>query len=123
VKARPPAALAWREGRPPEDRYAEVLAGAIRARDPFVRPGRGWLARRLAPDCARVELGALTRRRDDERLLEAMGEETANVHLGSGPAMAAVREDLRDRGRGWLADAARTMVDAVRDDAREWRRG
>jgi hypothetical protein len=123
VKARAPAAEAWAKGRPSVDRYAALVAAAIRARDPLVRVERGWLVRRLAPDCSRVELETLPRRRDDERLLAAMGREVANVHLGSPGAIPAVRADLRARRSGWLADAARRMADCVIADARVWRRG
>jgi hypothetical protein len=37
---------------------------------------------RLAPDLSHVELTMLPKGRDEYKLLEAIGRETANVHLG-----------------------------------------
>ena len=45
------------------------------------------------------------------RLLNAMGWETANIHLGSGRA-TTLRADLKKRPRGWLLDAARAVSNA-----------
>ena len=122
AKARVPSALAWAAGGDEADRYGELLSRAVRAPDPLVRVVKGWLIRRLAPDCARVELVDLPRARDEARLLEAMGRETANVHLGDRAAARAVEADLRGRPRSLLHDAARRMADAVIADAKEWRR-
>jgi Uncharacterized protein conserved in bacteria (DUF2252) len=76
--------------------------------------------RRLAPDCSRIELASLPRERDEERLLHAMGWETANIHLGSAKA-GVLAADLRKRSRRWLADAAAAMVKSVEADWQEWR--
>jgi hypothetical protein len=54
-------------------------------------------------------------------LLEAMGAETANIHLGSPAALSALRHDLKARGSGWLRDAARRMVKATLKDWKAWR--
>ena len=68
----------------------------VRYPDPFLRVKRRWIIRRLAPDCSRVELAALPRTRDELALLQAMGAETASVHLGSARAKI-LRSDLRSR--------------------------
>ena len=78
-----------------------------------------WLVRRLAPDCSRVKLNELPRKREEARLLHAMGWETANVHLGS-PGSRAIRADLKRRDKRWLYDAARRLADAIDDDWRDW---
>ncbi|HZZ85520.1 MAG TPA: DUF2252 family protein [Anaeromyxobacteraceae bacterium] len=106
------------EGRP---RYAEVLERAVRARDPFVRVEGWWLLRRLAPDCARVELADLPEERDEARLLRNMGWEVANVHLGTRGAAARIRRDLARRPAGWLRQASKVMVKATLADADAWR--
>jgi hypothetical protein len=92
----------------------------VRCPDPFVRLKRRWIIRRLAPDCARIELRSLPRERDEIRLLTAMGWETANVHLGTASAKV-LRKDLESRGAGWLGHAARRMLEDVEADFEAWR--
>ena len=122
AKALAPSACCWAEGgRSARIRYQDILDAAVRCRDPFVRLQKRWIVRRLAPDCSRIELGALPTERDELRLLKAMGWETANVHLGSA-ARATLAAGLAARRRGWLAKAARVMEDAVTGDWEEWRR-
>jgi hypothetical protein len=53
--------------------YQSMLERAVRGRDPFVRMEGRWLLRRLSPYCSRIELTALPRKRDDGKLLYAMG--------------------------------------------------
>ena len=101
--------------------YEEILTRAVRVPDPCVRLRGGWIVRRLAPHCCRIELASLPRERDETRLLLAMGFETANVHLGTRNAIQAVRRDLKRRPAGWLAAAAKEMLKATMEDWRKWR--
>ena len=79
------------------------------------------MVRRLAPDCSRVDLSAHKKNPDEElRLLEAMGHETANIHLGAGKAKK-IMKDLAERPKNWLGRAAGEMVEAVEEDWRRWR--
>jgi hypothetical protein len=57
---------------------------------------------------------------DEERLLKAMGFETANVHFGSKTAMKALRNDLAKRKDGWLHAAARKMAQSIVEDYEDW---
>ena len=82
-----------------------------------------WLVRRLAPDCARIELDELGKKRDEAELLRAMGWETANVHLGTAEALPRVQADLRRRPAGWLAAAAAAMAAAATEEWGAWRAG
>jgi hypothetical protein len=100
--------------------YEDLLRRGVRCPDPCVAVRGPWLVRRLAPDCSRIALNALPRKRDEERLLYAMGWETANVHLGT-PHTSAVRADLKRRDKHWLFNAASRMADAVEDDWRQWK--
>lgn len=102
--------------------YEAIMKRAIRAPDPFVAAEQGWLLRRLAPHCTRIELGDWPRRGDEALLLEAMGAETANIHLGTRDAVAAIRRDLKKRGTDWLCDAARLMAEATLKDWKAWRK-
>src|SRR5438093_5218181 len=94
--------------------YDAILRRGVRCPDPCVSVDGAWLVRRLAPDCSRVKLNELPRKRDEARLLSAMGWETANVHLRS-PGSRAIRADLQRRDQHWLYAAARRLT-AVRDD-------
>jgi hypothetical protein len=125
AKALTPSACLWAHPAKGKGRilYEEVLETACRALDPFVRMRGRWLVRRLAPDCSRVELTDLPARVDEKRLLESMGFETANIHLGSGKAMKAVRRDIARRGKSWLHEATKMMIDNVTEDYEDWCRG
>jgi len=126
AKALAPSAAAWARGRPrARIRYQDALGVAVRCPDPYVRVKRRWIVRRLAPDCSRIELAELPRERDEERLLHAMGWETANVHLGTKRArsLAADLGRLDRRKAPWLHDAARRMVDAIEEDWQDFRKG
>jgi hypothetical protein len=81
-----------------------------------------WLVRRLAPDCSRVELNQLPQKRDELKLLRAMGHETANIHLGTPNAAQKITADLRKRPSRWLFNAAQAMEWATINDWKQWRK-
>jgi hypothetical protein len=124
AKALAPSAYVWARGRSAAEaiRYGTILERAARVSDPFVRPYEGWLLRRLAPDCSRIELASLPVRRDEERLLYSMGWETANVHFGTPRAIPAIKRDLVKRPGSWLHKAAKAMLRTTEQDWRDWRR-
>jgi hypothetical protein len=97
----------------------EIVRRAVRVQDPFWKIHGAWVARRLSPDCFRLELAHLPRQRDELYLLHCMGWETANIHLGSGSA-AVVLRDLRRKPRHWLFKAASAMREQVLEDWREY---
>lgn len=117
------SACVWAHGRRGGEKilYQEIITRAVRVLDPFVHLRGRWIVRRLAPHCSRIELASLAEKRDERRLLHAMGFETANVHLGTKSTVAAVRRDLKKRPPDWLHAAARKMVKAMRQDWDEWR--
>jgi hypothetical protein len=80
-----------------------------------------WIVRRLSPHCSRIELDALASNREECRLLEAMGRETANIHLGTEEKRRAILKDLRGRKQNWLVTAAESMAEAMASDWRVWR--
>jgi hypothetical protein len=117
-----PASMWAKEGRGRSKVLYEVILGtAVRCRDPFVHLRSGWLVRRLAPYCSRIELIHLPKRRDETKLLEAMGAETANIHLGSKNAIRRVRKHLRRLPPKWLHRAVRDMLETVDADWEEWK--
>jgi len=123
VKAIAPSACLWaNEGKGPQKIFYErIITQAARVLDPFLHLRGKWIVRRLSPHCSRIELAALSEKRDEERLLYAMGFETANIHLGSKDAIKAVRRDLGKRKQDWLNEAAQEMTKAVLRDWGEWK--
>ncbi|HEY1721828.1 MAG TPA: DUF2252 family protein [Magnetospirillaceae bacterium] len=119
-----PTAYRWARGKSEgRIRYEEIVTRAVRCRDPFVYATKGWLLRRLGPHCSRIELADIPKLREERHLLECMGRETANIHLGAADAVAAIKADLRQRKANWLHAAAETMAEATMRDWRVWRRG
>lgn len=98
---------------------ADLLRRAVRVADPCLQIGGGWVIRRLAPDCTKIEIDELGPKDDPRKLLRAMGWEAANLHLGTpGVPIAA---DLNGRPSGWLRAASADMRDALLADWRVWR--
>ncbi|MBS1992577.1 MAG: DUF2252 family protein [Cyanobacteria bacterium SZAS LIN-3] len=94
----------------------ELVKGAHRSPDPFYGLHGQWIRRRLAPDCARVELNDLPVARDEETLITSMGVETANVHLSNAEVADDVLKDLSKRPKNWLCDSATIMFEATVKD-------
>lgn len=102
--------------------YQRIIDRAVRCPDPFVRLRGRWIVRRLSPHCSRVELADLRMKGEELRLLEAMGWETANVHLGTkGGRKAILRHMGKQKGK-WLHAATEEMLKAVRADWQTWRK-
>ena len=102
-------------------RYQEVLDKAVRSVDPYVGVKDGWIVRRLAPHCSRVELASIPKERDECKLMQSMGFETANIHLGTKDQTTKIELDLKKRGKGWLQQAATNMAKATMKDWEKWR--
>ncbi len=122
AKAAAPPATAWAAGSTDAagSQMNAAVGGAVRAPDPFYRTEGAWVVRRLAPHCSRIGLDSLGKV-DAGRVLNAMGAETANVHLGTPGATAAVLADLAGRPQGWMADAARSLAALMEEDWSAWR--
>jgi Uncharacterized protein conserved in bacteria (DUF2252) len=117
-----PSSAAWARGDGAGTAQgAALLAHAIRSPDPLLRFDRsGWIVRRLAPDCSRIDLSALDSADAERHLLHAMGAELANMQLGQRSAVA-----LRKRAATWrvraMLDTAEQLRDDVLGDWRAWR--
>ncbi len=122
AKALTPSALQWLTPKlPAEILYAAILRRAVRCPDPYVQMRGHWLVRRLSPYCSRIELEALGTGREECRLLDAMGRETANIHAGTEEKRRAILKDFRGRKGNWLLAAAQAMAGAIEKDWRVWR--
>jgi len=123
AKALTPSALHWLNPKraPAEILYAAILRRAVRCPDPYVQMRGHWIVRRLSPHCSRIELDQLGTSRGELRLLEAMGRETANIHVGTEEKRRPILKDLRGRKGNWLLGAAQAMADAIEKDWRVWK--
>jgi uncharacterized protein DUF2252 len=99
----------------------QLIETAVRADDPFWTIHQSWIVRRLAPDCSRIEVEDLPKKRDEWKLLRAMGWETANLHLATPRAIPPIARDLRGRRPRWLERAAADMMESTIADWRAWR--
>jgi uncharacterized protein (DUF2252 family) len=127
IKALAPSAVVWAQGGKKASSQITKLveltvANGVRCPDPFFHVGEHWVQRRLAPDSHKIELKASTKTGHGEQLLEAMGRETANIHLGSPAATGAIIADLKAQSGKWLSTAAKVMQEATVNDQREWAR-
>jgi hypothetical protein len=122
AKALTISAASWAQSRSEGPFYAKILANAIRSPDPFLKVHTSWIVRRLAPDCRRLELTSLSRVKDEEWLLHAMGFETANVHLGTSAARRAIQRHMTDLPKNALRKAAMIARDALLTDFQAWRK-
>lgn len=122
AKALTRSACLWQQADAGEILYQTIIAAAVRVPDPWVQLHGAWIVRRLAPDCSRVELASLPKDRDEQKLLRAMGQETANVHAGDSQAKAAIQKDLQERHGKWLRKAADAMAEATEEDWKQWRK-
>jgi hypothetical protein len=123
AKALTPSASQWLnpERAPAEILYGAILRRAVRCPDPYVQMRGHWIVRRLSPHCSRIELETLGTSRQECRLLDAMGRETANIHVGSLEKRKAILRDLRSRKGNWLLAAAQTMAAAMEKDWEVWK--
>ena len=124
AKALVPSSATWAHSTTdtPEIFYQTIVDRAVRAIDPYVQLQGHWIVRRLAPDCARIELSALPEERAETQLLQAMGWETANIHLGMRGVGKELLRDLQKRKGKWLDTAAQAMVRATTADWEAWKR-
>jgi hypothetical protein len=123
AKAVVPSASVWLENRVGhcQSYYDRAIRSAARSHDPFQEVTGRWLIRRLSPDSNPIEIENLSRERDEETMLAAMGSEAANVHLGTKRQVKHILKDLRRRKANWLRSAAKDMAKVVKRDWKEYR--
>lgn len=118
-----PSASVWLRGRIAchQTHYQEAMNSAKRSPDPYQRVWGSWLIRRLSPDSNPIKIEELPAKRDEDVLLEAMGSEAANVHLGTRRRAQFLLHDLSKRKSGWLHAAAREMAKRTMREWKEYR--
>jgi Uncharacterized protein conserved in bacteria (DUF2252) len=124
AKALAPSASSWalEHKGPAEILYQTIINRAVRCPDPFVQLRGRWIVRRLGPLCSRIELASLTAPDTELRLLQAMGWETANIHLGTPSARKHILHHIGKQKGKWLHHAAEAMLEAVRSDWDAWKK-
>jgi hypothetical protein len=124
AKALTPSSVCWaqNEKHPAEILYQTIINRAVRCPDPFVQLRGRWIVRRLGPYCSRIELASLSAPATELRLLEAMGWESANIHLGTPSARKAILRHFDKLKGKWLHNAAEAMLQAVRSDWDVWKK-
>jgi uncharacterized protein (DUF2252 family) len=116
---------AWSLARGEEDaasRVAEIAGGRFRSVDPWYRATAGILVRRLSPNNRKIEVRS-TSSMFSREMLEAMGLDLANAHLGTSDQRTAIKRDLKKRKSGWLVANARQAADATSRDFKAWKAG
>jgi hypothetical protein len=123
AKATVPSASVWQKGKKGrgEIYYEKAISSAVRSHDPFQLVFGNWLIRRLSPDSNPIEIDNLPKERDEYRLLRAMGQEAANVHLGTKGQIKPVLHDLRRRKSNWLRRAGKKMAKAIEKEWQEYK--
>ena len=101
-------------------RCAEIANGRYRARDPWYRHVGNVVVRRLSPNNRKIEAekGGVSLVTPD--LLQAMGLELANVHLGTSNSGEAIARDLKARKGDWFLANAKQAATAVTRDFEDW---
>jgi hypothetical protein len=128
-KSMAPSAVLWATGKSGKDIHTDrLLKGPGRPSTPHTSTHEGWLVRPIMSDCGRIDLAELQLEEtaqeinfDQERLLFAMGYETANLHQ-----LSKGREELSDRLKsikvGALKQAALSMLELLQEDFKMWRK-
>jgi len=113
----------WFSPDPPvASRIGATLAHVIRSPDPLYHTDGGWIVRRLAPHCSRLELTHLSKAHELARVLHSMGAETANIHVGTDGNGAQLADYVHALPKLWLEEAALKVSKVLGKDWKRWRR-
>jgi len=120
------AMSAWARVHAPKSgkiRAGEIANGRFHSLDPWYAIDKGLVVRRLSPNNRKIEAEAGGPKLFSGDMLQLMGFELANLHLGVGDRHSAITRDLKRRKSGWLAEAAKRAAKACTHDFNDWRRG
>lgn len=100
-------------------RYDDVATGQFRPIDPWHSVRGNIVVRRLSPNNRKLEVddGSAVFSTD---VLQAMGFDLANVHLGTA-SVDELKLELSKRKRGWLVQSSIKAADAVAQDFKQWK--
>jgi uncharacterized protein (DUF2252 family) len=106
-----------------EVRAGEIANGQFRPLDPWYRLKDNVVVRRLSPNNRKIEVEQGSSTLFTKDMLQTMGLDLANVHLGTADRRDAIERDLEQRKRGWLTANARKAADATLQDYNDWKAG
>ncbi|HEY2342335.1 MAG TPA: DUF2252 family protein, partial [Chthoniobacteraceae bacterium] len=114
----PSACVFLGHGKAFKNAYRKILNKAIRVPDPFFGIVGDWVVRRLAFDSDRIALESLNSIKETSLFFQAMGAETANIHLGDSESDEVKRHFRAQtlKRPDWLAQTAEEMVTATKRD-------
>ena len=124
AKSVAPSACSWVEGKRAGEGnpwLEKTVRSAVRCEDPYYEVRRGWLVRRLAPDCSRIDIDELVHHEDKALLFQCMGQETANIHLGTPKGRKRILESWKHLPKDWLETASRHMLKLSLKDWRQFK--
>lgn len=107
------------KGTRPQIRYDDVATGQFRPIDPWHSVRGNIVVRRLSPNNRKLEVddGSAVFSID---VLQAMGFDLANVHLGTA-SVEELKRELSRRKPGWLVQSSMKAADAVAQDFKQWK--
>lgn len=120
------AMSAWARVHSPKSRKicaGDIANGRFHSLDPWYRIEKSLVVRRLSPNNRKIEVESGIPKLFSNDMLELMGFELANLHLGVADQRSAILRDLGRRKKGWLAEAARRSAKACTQDFNDWRAG
>ncbi len=100
----------------------DIALGKYRAPDPWYDVTGTIVVRRLSPNNRKVEVEKRPGFLLTSEMHAAMGQELANIHLGTGVAADVILADLEKRRRKWLLAAAEQAAKAVTSDYKQWKK-
>ena len=101
----------------------DIANARHRAPDPWYDIKDGLVVRRISPNNRKIESDDEAFSKMSADMLQTMGTELANVHLGSGDHASSITADLDRSKPGWLADCATKMAAATQKDYQTFRKG
>jgi hypothetical protein len=107
----------------PALRGSDIIAGAYRAPDPWYRTSDNIVVRRLSPNSHKIEIEGDSSTLFDTKMLQQMGHELANIHLGTGNRRTSIKKDFDGRKGGALHNAALAAAEFVSNEFEEWKKG
>ncbi len=99
-----------------------IQSTAIRSPDPVYRLHGRWVCKAIMANTGRIEMEDLANGEARERLLRAMGQETANVQRGTAASIEELAEALKKLQEGSLRKAVDVMASATIADAALWKK-
>jgi hypothetical protein len=100
---------------------ADIAGARYRAPDPWYALEDNIVVRRLSPNNRKIEADDEAFAKLSATMLETMGAELANVHLGAADHGGAITADLDRRKHSWLATDAKKMAEATKRDYQDYR--